>query len=144
MMMNGKPYIPALTPAAIDRRKNWDYKAILYLHGPRSQLGSLIIAILGRIQHPPAFMPIMPVSSIEDIGGMKITAEGACLVQFKASAAAEWREECIYPTVQQMTDVFRGLADALKLDDAQTIAMFDAVKKFVRVDERKQDTNLFS
>lgn len=143
-IINGKPYIPMLTRAAIDRRKQWDYLAINYTHGRKSQIGSLVIAMLGRIQYPPAFMPILPTNDpVIDIGGMRITPTGACLVMFKNSAAEQWREECIYPDVQQLIDVFRGLADACKMDDAQAKAMFDCVRKFIREDNRPQNTHLF-
>lgn len=126
MTINGKPYVPALTAQAIAERKSWQYRAITYAHGNKSELGALIIAIMGRTVNPPCFHP----------GGAKITAEGIVIGLFRKELGQDWQPRKIYENVQAFTDIFRGLADALDLNDGERLAMFEEVRKFIRTDER--------
>lgn len=130
--MNGAPYVPALTARAIEERKSWQYRAIAYCHGNKSQIGALIVAILGRKVNPPCFHPY----------GMNISEDGIVTALYKPTLNEPWRVQRVYENVQQFTDIFRGLADALQLDDAERMAMFDEIRKFVRIDRRVK-TNLF-
>jgi hypothetical protein len=126
MSMTGKPYVPALTPGAIKERQSWQYQAIAYLHGGKSQLGALTLAIMGRKIRAPCFSP----------AGAKITKDGQVVALYKRSDTEHWRPERVYDDVAAFVDVFRGLADALKLDDVQRELMFNEIRKFIVTDER--------
>lgn len=123
-------YTPSLTPQAVAERQTWQFKVVAYTRGNQSQLGALIVAMLGRKVNPPCFNPL----------GVKITKAGQVVALYKRDVRSKWSPEMIYENVEAMNVVFRGLAAELKLSDAETEAMFSELRKFVRKDERAVST----
>lgn len=124
-------YIPSMSQKAIEERQSWQYKAVAYTHGNKSKVGALLVAILGRKTNPPCY----------HIRGCKIDPQGRVIAL--ADNGMGFSIECIYPTVQAFTDVFRGLADILELSDGERESMFAEIRKWVFKDERPQNTHLF-
>lgn len=115
-----------LKDRAIAERQTWQYRAIAYTHGNKSQIGAIIVAMLGRNINPPCF----------HTGGFKITADGRVLGLYKGHAGAQWASEMVYGSVEDLNTAFRGLAAVLALDEAQQESMFSEIRKFIFLDER--------
>ena len=105
--------------------KSWQYRAIEFCHGNQSQLGAFLIAMMGRKVNPPCFHP----------RGVKINLEGNVLALYRGTAKDKWRVEFVYH-VSELVSLFRGLAEKLELSDAERVAMFDELRKFIFKDER--------
>ena len=117
-------YVPSLKPEAIVERQSWLYRAIALLHGNKSKLGALVIAIAGRKVNAPCFHP----------GGMKIKRDGSIMALYNDGSGFKARVVC--HTVDELNDMFRGLAAELKMDEAQREDMFAELRKFCIKDER--------
>lgn len=115
-----------LTDQAIEERRSWQYRALAYTHGNQSQIGALIVAMLGRTVNPPCF----------HTGGIRIMKDGRCLALYKNEPGGKWAVECIYHSVDVLTTAFRGLAQVLHLSEAEQEAMFSELRKFVFKDDR--------
>lgn len=124
--MNGNRYVPGLTPDAIAERRTWQYKAVLHTRGNTTQLGAFIVAMLGRKSKPPCFSP----------AGIVISNDGSVLALYAKDILSGFGIARVYESVEDMNKAFRQLADELKLSEAETLAMFEELRKFVRKDER--------
>ena len=107
-------------------RATWQYRAIAYTTGNKSTLGAFIIAMLGRKVSPPCFHP----------QGYIIQKSGQVWGLYKAAPNVPYRAQIIWASVQEMADIFRGLAAELKLSDGDTLAMFDELRKACAIDRR--------
>lgn len=112
------------------QRQTWEYRAIMATQGPRSQLGAIVLAVLGKQRMTaPAF------------GAHAIIMEdGAVLADFMDRNGVEHGARRIC-SVQELTDNFSRLADTLLLSDEDRIAMFAKVRAWIFKDYRK-DKNL--
>ena len=107
-------------------QKTWQYRALAYCHASQSQVGLFLIAMLGRKRlNGPTFHTY----------GYKITTDGRVLIPYRSGPNGQWRIENIW-SVAAMVGLFRGLCEALKLTDAERIAMFDELRKFCISDAR--------
>lgn len=115
----------AITLARAAAGRPWRVRALEATHGNQSQLGAILIAVLGRApDHPPRFG-----------SGAVITTDGHVLAHFQ-TRDGEWHHGAYVATVQEINDNFRGLADHLKLSDADRVEMFDELRKWFVTDYR--------
>lgn len=116
-----------------EERESWQYRAVAATRGNTSQLGALVIAILKRPgrQAPPAFGP----SAV-------ITPDGFVMSNFvdKHGMVAVG---VVVGSVDEVVGNFRGLADHLKLNDAERQEMFDLMRDWISTDYRAADSPLF-
>ena len=105
-------------------KKSWLYRAIALMHGNKSTLGALVIAISGRRVNPPCFHP----------GGMIIRRNGS--IDMLYNDGAGFRKRTVFPDVQDLNNLFRGLAAELNLSEAEREDMFAELRKFCIKDER--------
>lgn len=118
-----------LTDAQAQERQSWQFRCIEATRGNQTRLGTMLLAILGRnAKHPPKFGP-----------GCVISLDGYVFANFVDRQGIVHAAQCVC-SVGQMNDGFRLLADSLKLDDADRIALFDEVRKWVYKDERATST----
>lgn len=118
------PYVPKFTPQAIAERKTWQYRAIVLLGGNKTMLGAIVVAMTGLVSKPPYVHPM----------GAKIEKDDTIWALFHDGSRLAPKQ--LYGSVQEFTDIFRGLAAELGLSEAEKIAMFDEIRKFVVVDKR--------
>ena len=111
---------------AIDEKRTWQYRALAYCQGNKSNTGALIIAMLGRYTVGKGYHP----------GGLRILANGKIVGLARGTSAERWDTELVYNSVDELNAVFRGLAVALRLSDDDTNAMFTELRKFVFQDDR--------
>lgn len=110
---------------------SWQKRAIRATDNNKTLMGCFVLAILG-FQHgikPPRF-------------GTKavIDKDGILYTNMQAEDGRMYRNHCCGP-VTDIRDNFRGLADHLKLSDAERNAMFDEFKKWIAHDARANQTN---
>jgi hypothetical protein len=114
-------------------RASWQFRAEQYTRGNATVAGAILLGVLKRKPHkPPA------------IGSKAaINTDGMVYASYMAPDGTLHR---YYPIchADQLRDTFRDLADKLKLDDKDRLAMFDEVKKWIVKDFRaKPDEDLF-
>lgn len=120
-------YVPALDTLAISERASWQYRLIKHTRGNQTILGAFIVAMFGRKVNPPCFHP----------GGIRITKDGQVLALFlSTNPYTPWQDVVIFPSVQEMRKMFLQTTDELKFNAVEVHAVFDELRKFVRVDER--------
>lgn len=122
-----------LTEAQERQRASWQYRAVEATQGNRSMMGCLVQAVIG---HGASNPPTMGLTGF-------ITAEGFLFTNFidrhgRLHAASD---EAVFPPlcighIDGVIAEFRALADQLRLNDPDREAMFDALRKWVAVDER--------
>ena len=114
-------------------RESWQFRAEQLTRGNETAVGMILLAVLNRRPHkPPA------------VGHKAIIGSNSRV--YASYMHRNGRVEHYVPicTVADLTTMFRRLADALKLDDADRVAMFNEVKKWIVKDYRaKSDENLF-
>lgn len=114
-------------------RAGWKYRAIDVTHGNQTRIGCLVLAVIGkRPKNPPMF----------STQGCIITKSGLVVTHFQTKDGTTYRNHAVC-TVEDLNENFRGLADALKLPDAQRNEMFDALRKWIIRDERATSTSEF-
>lgn len=115
-----------LTDAAIEERRSWQYRAIAYAKGNMSNVGAIIIAMLGRYTAGRGYHP----------GGFRILQDGRIVGLARGTLQEKWEHELVYKSVDELIAAFRGLAVALDLNDDEIEAMFEEVRKFIFKDDR--------
>lgn len=111
---------------------SWQYRAIDHCRGNRTQLGTILLAVLGHnAKNPPRY-------SYEAC----INAAGLVIAAFENRHGA--RQFMAVCSVDELTKGFSKLADALKLEDWERIAMFEEVRKWIARDYRVNPTLHFS
>lgn len=112
------------------QRATWQYRAVEATGGNRSQLGAIVIAMLGKApDNPPRFG-----------SAAVITSDGYVQAHFQ-SKDGQWHEGAFVGAVDDLVGNFRGLADHLKLSDAERVEMFDELRKWISVDYRAHATD---
>lgn len=123
-MVNGSSII-------IPYREHWQHRAVRETGGNKTLMGCYVLAILGW-QHgrkPPR------------LGSKAVIDEnGVAFSHMQDINGTMHRMHCL-GSVQDITDSFRGLADHLKLDDADRVAMFEELKKWFAHDARANQSN---
>lgn len=110
-------------------RDSWQYRAIEATKGNQSQLGAILLAVLGRApKHPPRFH-----------GLASITSDGFVMCDF-TGRDGNYRYSALVCDTSDLVRNFRGLADHLKFSDAERTAMFDEVRKWISLDYRAKTT----
>jgi hypothetical protein len=95
-------------------------------------MGCYVLAILGW-QHgrkPPRFGKVA-----------KIDADGIAWSNMQTKGGDIHPNHCLGP-LQDIVDSFRGLADHLKLNDADRLEMFSELRKWFAIDQRARKTEL--
>lgn len=106
-------------------RQTWQYRCVAATQGNSSLLGCILLSVIGRnARHPPW---------IES--GVTIDADGVCYVNFVDKTYTEYVNAPIC-VVEDLINNFKGLADTLKLSDADRVALFDELRKWVVKDMR--------
>ena len=106
--------------------ENWQYRAVERTGGNQTLMGCFMLAILGW-QHgrkPPRFGKIA-----------KILADGTVVSNMQNADGKVFPNHVLGP-IQTIVDNFRGLADNLKLNDADRIEMFSELRKWFAIDLR--------
>lgn len=111
--------------------ERWQHRAVRETGGNQTMLGCFVLAVLGW-QHgrkPPRFGS----TAVIDKDGMVFSnAQNAAGQMFK--------NECL-GHVENIVDSFKGLADHLKLSDAERTEMFGELRKWFIHDARANQTN---
>lgn len=116
------------------------YKArcIRATKGNQSRLGCLIVALFGlEPKHPPRIMPCVNRPDGTTIGGMIINRAGTCIVNMELRNGRGYLATPIGDTTE-MQDNLRGLADHLKLADADREDLFRQLQLFIIKDFRAE------
>lgn len=111
----------------LPRDRTWQYRATAYLQGKKTHLGAVLLAVMGKMTNPPCYHAFK---------GAVITKEGQVLALYRERLTDPWAIKLVYDSVQQFTDIFRGLADELQLDDSEREAMFAELRLWIRHDFR--------
>ena len=115
-----------LTDAAIEERRSWQYRALTLVKGNKSNIGAIIVAMLGRYVSGRGYHP----------RGLRILEDGRIVALARGSVAERWELELVYKSVDEINASFRGLAVKLQLTELETDAMFSELRKFIFQDDR--------
>lgn len=114
----------SLTPEQEAARRSWQWRAIVATRGNQTRLGALVLAVVGKMtDNPPRIT-----------GHATITKDGWVVCPFHKRDGTQG--PMIVGDVEYLTRSFSELGDHLKLNDADRIAMFKAVKEWIYKDER--------
>ena len=122
-----------LTEAQERARATWQYRIIETTRGNQSQLGCVVLAVLGKsASNPPKIT-----------GSATIKTDGQVYANFTGSDCVA-RQGVHICSVEDLQRNFSGLADHLKLSDEERVEMFGEVKKWIWKDERANTTLRFT
>lgn len=117
-----------LTTRQEAERQTWQYRAVLATRGNQTQLGCLVLAVIGKEpKGPPKYGH---TATIKDIDGAAIIT--ADLMNNRGVSYAD----VVVGTVQQVAGEFNRLADTIKATDEERLDMFNELRKWISVDER--------
>lgn len=122
-----------ILPEHIERqREHWTFKAIKATRGNQTHIGRILLAAMGKQpDNPPRFAITSGAIIINERMAHKLgLKEGDVLADFQARPGEPYRAIRVCHT-SELNDNFRGLADHLKLTDADRIAMFDVLRQWV-------------
>lgn len=106
-------------------RQSWQYRAINQLRGNQTPLGALLLGVIGRnAKHPPW---------VES--GLTIDVDGMCYLDF-VNKRYEEIKNMPFIHVEDLKDGWNRLADTIRASDAERVAMFDELRKYVLRDLR--------
>jgi hypothetical protein len=106
-------------------RASWQYRAVEATRGPETKLGAILLAVLDKQRRTiPQFR-----------GKATITSDGFVMCNFLAKDGG-LRLGAFVCDVDDLVRNFRGLADHLKLSDAERKEMFQAVRNWIGTDYR--------
>lgn len=115
-----------LTSEQERQRATWQYRAVEATRGNQSLLGLIVLATLAKsASNPPKIT-----------GSATITKDGHVLAAFQGRDDPAPRPLTHICTVEELQSNFSGLADSLKLNDLDRVAMFTELKKWIWKDER--------
>ena len=109
------------------RRQDWRWRAVMLTRGNQTKTGTILIRILGKMtKNPPRF----------DINSTAhITAGGMWIADMQLRPDRPFLATAV-GTVEDVTNAFRRLADALKLDDKDREEMFRLLRNWIGTDYR--------
>jgi len=106
-------------------RDSWQFRAVAATRGSQSRLGAILLAVLGKQRQT---LPRFASSAV-------ITSDGFVMAGF-CDKAGRYHHGALVCDVSELVANFRGLADHLKLNDADRVAMFAEVQKWCATDYR--------
>lgn len=105
--------------------QTWQAKALVATQGQKSQLGAIILAITkAEPSRGPKFGP-----------GAVISEDGFIFANF-IDRHGQYHQGTLVCSVRNYIDNLHGLADALKLSDADRADMFRRAREWIYVDHR--------
>lgn len=116
------------TEAQARAAASWQARALLATKGNQTQLGTILIAVLGKAaSHPPRI-----------VSNAVINREGVVMAGFQPRGSKSVADTGIAAicTAEELTENFRGLADHLRLNDNDRTDMMRRVREWVNRDER--------
>ena len=117
----------SLTIAQERARASWQFRCIDTTRGNQTKIGCILLAALGKLpKHAPRF-------SIKQ--GAVILEDGMVVADFQYRDDLPFRASRICD-VEEYVANFRGLADHLKLVDADRVALFLALQQWIAKDFR--------
>lgn len=116
--------IPTIDQAV--QRETWQYRAVEATGGNQSKLGAIVLAILGKF--PPSGRNMFGRTCT-------ITSDGYVMADF-TDRDGELHLGAFVGDVADLIRNFRGLADHLKLKDAERQEMFAELRKWIAKDWR--------
>jgi len=122
--------IERLTLEQEAQRADWRYRAISATKGNQTQLGAVLLAVLGKA----------PTGVPKFVGSATITSDGYITANF-IDKSGTYHTGAFVCDVEDLQRNFSGLADHLNFSDADRIAMFTKVREWIFKDYR-QDTML--
>ncbi len=105
----------------------WQQRAIRKTGGNKSRLGLILLAVIG---HVPQDRPMISTAR-----GAVITPDGFVVADTMLRFQLQYYATTL-GHISEIVDNFRGLADALKLSDAERLEMFDLLRKWAGHDMR--------
>ncbi len=113
------------------QEQSWQYRALLVLRGNETMSGSILLAALGSFAKLDKRWP----SKL--YGAARIREDGTVVTGYRPDPNGEWDKLAVcVGHVDQVAHSFSLLADDLKLNDADRVAMFAAVRNWITKDER--------
>ena len=113
-------------------RDTWEYRAIEATRAHQSQLGCMLLAMLGRGRTKyPRFGR-----------GATVTSDGYVMADFIGRDGRPHLGAFVC-SFNEMVGNFRGLADHLKLSDADRTALFEKVRAWILVDYRPKHNHVW-
>lgn len=106
---------------------SWQQRAVRATRGNQSRLGCIVLAVVGQA---PTTLPMISLRR-----GAVISQDGWVIVDMMLRGQIQYYATVI-GRVEEVVDNMRGLADALKLNDADRTAMFDDLRKWMGTDLR--------
>ena len=120
--------MPILTEDQERQRVTWQYRCVARTRGNQTQLGAVLLAVLGQQRATyPRFQ-----------GQATITPEGIMLCDFYGRDMV-YRPLAGVASVGELVGQFSEIADDLRLPDQDRIALFAAVKNWIGRDMRDGD-----
>ena len=113
-----------LTPEQEAERATWQYKTVAATQGPKSKLGTILLAILNRSVRRPAFGP-----------SCVITSDGYVLSNF-VDRHGSMHVGAFVCHISELVSNFKGLADHCELEQNDRQELFEEVRKWVAIDYR--------
>lgn len=117
--------------AAAKARASWQFRMIEYTRGNQTPTGSIVIAMLGRV---PNNLPMLNNTAV-------ITEAGEVLCDYVSRHGVLHRRFHI-GNVQRIVGDFNRLCDELKLNDAESIEVFETLRRWISIDERTRKTTV--
>ena len=127
-------------------RQSWQGRALACTNGQGAML-AVLMSLFAEV-HDDAFPFLMRAVFPEWHGvyapficsAPKIDKAGRIIADVVKKGGAKSKGHVVFDSEDQMQTQFRRLADWLKLDDKDRVAMFDAVRAWVKADMRLDPT----
>lgn len=124
---------------AAEVRETWQYKLLFETKGNGKE-GEVIMVVLANLylEALEVLLAMMKRRFVPPCltGYARIMAGGQVVCDLMKTPSLRLKNVLLYDSEDQMIGEFRRLADKLKLPDAERIAMFAALKKWVSQDRR--------
>lgn len=130
---------------AIDLRDTWQGRALSVASG---RTGAVLLSILAHNYEEaliplcavifPGFTGYLPAPYLTSAG--RVAKTGHVVADMITKSGHKAKDFALYRNELQLRDDFRKLADELKLNDADRVEMFGAVKRWVVADRRLDPT----
>lgn len=126
-------------------RASWQGRALMFVRGT-PQLKTVLLSLLA--DNYDDTLPFLLAAAYGDFGirapfycsNPKIDKRGFIVADLIGTDGHKYTNAVIFLSEQQMQDVFRRLADRLKLSDADRIDIFVAVRHWIKADQRLDPT----
>jgi hypothetical protein len=107
--------------------ETWQQRAVRKTGGNKSKLGMVVLAVVGQA---PTNLPMISLRR-----GAVIDPAGWVIADTMLRGQIQYYAT-VLGSVRDIVESFRGLADVLKLTDAERIEMFDELRKWMGHDMR--------